>query len=114
MSKSINALRKESQLKTMIAQIVTTELTNSNIINPTVVDCELSADSSHAKVFVTFSEKSSDGIEAIRNAAGFIRKMLAHSLDWRKVPELHFELDTVIDGAMKIEKILEQIKHEND
>ncbi|AIA29202.1 ribosome-binding factor A [Mycoplasmopsis californica] len=112
MSKHINSLRKESQLKTMIAQIVTTELTNANIINPTVVDCELSADSSHAKIFVTFSEKQQEGLEAIRNASGYIRKSIAHSLDWRKVPELHFELDTVIDGAMKIEKILEQIKNE--
>ncbi|WP_029608601.1 30S ribosome-binding factor RbfA [Mycoplasma simbae] len=112
MSKSINALRKESQLKTMIAQIVSTELTNVNIIDPTVIDCELSADSSHAKVFVTFGAKPQEGIEAIRNAAGFVRKTLAHSLNWRKVPEIHFELDTVIDGAMKIEKILEQIKEE--
>lgn len=112
MTKNINLLRKESQLKMMIAQIVTTELTNVNIINPTVVDCELSADSSHAKVFVTFSEKSQEGLEAIRNAAGFIRKTLAHSLNWRKVPEIHFELDTVTDNAMKINKILEDIKHE--
>ncbi|TQC51543.1 30S ribosome-binding factor RbfA [Mycoplasmopsis mucosicanis] len=112
MTKNINLLRKESQLKMMIAQIVTTELTNVNIINPTVVDCELSADSSHAKVFVTFSEKSHEGLEAIRNAAGFIRKTLAHSLNWRKVPEIHFELDTVTDNAMKINKILEDIKHE--
>ncbi|MBU4689568.1 30S ribosome-binding factor RbfA [Mycoplasma zalophidermidis] len=110
MNKSINTLRKESQLKTMIAQIVTTELTNTNIINPTVIDCELSADSSHAKVFVTFSEKSDDGIEAIRNASGFIRKSLSKNLNWRKVPEIHFELDHVIDDAMKIEKILAKIK----
>ncbi|QBF34398.1 30S ribosome-binding factor RbfA [Mycoplasmopsis phocirhinis] len=111
MSKSINTLRKESQLKSMIAQIVTNELTNVNIINPTVIDCELSPDSSHAKIYVSFSEKSQNGIQAIKNATGYIRKVLSSSLNWRKIPQIHFELDRVIDDAMRIEKILKDIKN---
>ncbi|NES52947.1 ribosome-binding factor A, partial [Escherichia coli] len=35
MKKSISVLRKESQIKNFISTIITNELTNANIYNPT-------------------------------------------------------------------------------
>ncbi|MBZ4195206.1 30S ribosome-binding factor RbfA [Mycoplasma tauri] len=106
MKKSINLLKKESQIKQLVASIISENLTNSNIYNATVVDCLLSNDLSHAKFFVAFDHKENDGIEAIRNASGFIRKILSKTLKWRKVPELHFYIDEVEKKAFEIDQIL--------
>ncbi|WP_027120535.1 30S ribosome-binding factor RbfA [Mycoplasmopsis lipofaciens] len=113
MKKSINTLRRESQIRDLIADIVTNDITNSNVINPTIVDCVLSGDLSHVKVFVTFTSKQQKGLEALCNAAGFVKKMLSKSLNWRKVPEIHFYLDDVTDNGMKIDSLLNKIKNNN-
>ncbi|MGY5139742.1 30S ribosome-binding factor RbfA [Mycoplasmopsis gallinarum] len=112
MNSNINTLRREEQIKNLIAEILAMEIHNTNVINPTVIDAKLSSDLSHVKVFVTFTEKSTKGLEALENAKGFIRTKLAKSLDWRKIPEVHFELDELTNSAMKIDKILEEIKNE--
>ena len=50
--------------------------------------------------------------EAIRNAAGFIRKELSVAFsEIRSVPSLEFKLDTSMQYSSKIESILEDIKN---
>ncbi|VEU75684.1 Ribosome-binding factor A [Mycoplasmopsis maculosa] len=110
--KSINVLKRESQIKQLIASIIMNDLTNSNIYNPTLIDCELSADLSHVKVFMAFEDKELAGLEALKNASGYIRKILSKSLNWRKVPEIHFYIDEVEKEGQKINRILEMIKNE--
>ncbi|VDR42035.1 30S ribosome-binding factor RbfA [Mycoplasmopsis caviae] len=110
MAKNINVLRRESQIRTLLAQIITNDLTNTNIINPTLVDCELSADLSHVKVYMSFSENEKRGLEALQNASGYIRSSLSKSLNWRKVPELHFYIDEVSKKGLSIDKILYNIR----
>nr|WP_036435943.1 30S ribosome-binding factor RbfA [Mycoplasmopsis felifaucium] len=111
--KSINVLKRESQIRQLIASIITQDLTNSNIYNPTIVDVVLSADLSHVKVYLAFEDKEQEGLQAVQNASGYIRKVLSKSLTWRKVPELHFYIDEVEKQGMRINEILEQIKSEN-
>ncbi|VEU78143.1 30S ribosome-binding factor RbfA [Mycoplasmopsis columbinasalis] len=113
MKSNINVLRREEQIKNLLAQIITYDLNNANIIEPTVVDCKLSNDLSHVKVYLTFAQNSTKGLEAINNAKGYIRKQVARNLDWRKVPELNFELDEVSKEALRIDKILHNIKENN-
>ncbi|MEI7038830.1 30S ribosome-binding factor RbfA [Mycoplasmopsis bovis] len=111
MKKSISILRKESQIKNFISTIITNELTNANIYNPTVTDCVLSADLSHVKIFLAFSSKENDGLEAVRNASGYIRKVLSKTLNWKKIPELHFYIDEVEKKAFEIDQILNSLKN---
>lgn len=112
--KNINILKRESQIKQFIASIITQDLTNANIHNPTVVDVVLSDDLSHVKVYLAFEDNEVKGLKAVQNASGYIRKALSKSLNWRKVPELHFYIDEVEKQGMKIDQILEQIKKENN
>ncbi|MCE6061908.1 30S ribosome-binding factor RbfA [Mycoplasmopsis agalactiae] len=112
MKKSISVLRKESQIKNFISTIITNELTNANIYNPTVTDVVLSTDLSHVKVFLAFSSKENDGLDAVKNALGYIRKMLSKTLNWRKIPELHFYIDEVEKKAFEIDQILNSLKNE--
>ncbi|WLP85915.1 30S ribosome-binding factor RbfA [Mycoplasma seminis] len=108
----INLKRKEAQLHQLIADIVSKDITNVNVIDPVVMDVVLSNDLSHVKVFVTLLSNETKGIEALNNASGYVRKVLSKSLNWRKVPNVHFYLDTVSKNGQKIDEILAKIKNE--
>ncbi|MEE3928624.1 30S ribosome-binding factor RbfA [Mycoplasmopsis ciconiae] len=114
MKRSINLERKEARLQQLISSIVTNDLTNVNIINPVVVDCLLSGDMAHVKVFVVLDGNQEKGLQALNNAAGFIRSVLSKSLDWRTVPQVQFKLDNVSKTGYKIDEILRSIKEENN
>ncbi|MHA3825699.1 30S ribosome-binding factor RbfA [Mycoplasma sp. BRA285] len=108
----INLKRKEAKLQQLLADIVTNDITNVNVNDPVVMDVSLSNDLSHVKVFVSFLNNEQKGIEALNNASGYVRKVLSKSLDWRKVPSVHFYLDEVSKNGQKIEEILASIKNE--
>lgn len=109
---NINLQRKQARVHLLVGDIVTNELTNSNIIDPVVMDVYLSNDLSHLKVYVNLSGNTTKGLEALNNAAGYVRTVLSKSLDWRKVPQVVFELDTVSQNGSRIDKILRDIKNE--
>ena len=108
----INILRREEQIKNLIASIISNEVNNTADYQPTVIDVKLSGDLSHVKVFVSFLNNPKKGLEALKKAAGFIRSRLSKNLDWRKVPELHFFLDEVINHGLEINKIIDNFKNE--
>ncbi|RIV16853.1 30S ribosome-binding factor RbfA [Mycoplasmopsis gallopavonis] len=108
----ISLKRKESQIHQLVADIVTNDLQNVNVIDPVVMDVKLTNDLSHLKVFVNLSGNVQKGIIALNNSSGYVRKVLAKSLNWRKVPEVHFLLDEVSQTGSRIDQILKQIKEE--
>ncbi|WP_120161074.1 30S ribosome-binding factor RbfA [Mycoplasmopsis bovirhinis] len=110
----INLRKKENQIQQLIASILAYDLDNVNIINPVVMEAKLSSDLSLVKVYVNFEKNEKKGIIALNNASGFVRKLLAKSLDWRKVPEVRFYLDAVSKAGSQIDKILQQLKDENN
>ncbi|QZE12424.1 30S ribosome-binding factor RbfA [Mycoplasma sp. Ms02] len=110
---NIAHLRKQSTIMQMVSAIVTNDLTNVNIVNPIVIDGNLSTDLSHLKVFVALDGNKQKGLQALNNAAGYIRGVLSHSLKWRKVPQIHFVLDEVTDYGMKIDAIIKSINEED-
>ncbi|QNM93910.1 30S ribosome-binding factor RbfA [Mycoplasma sp. Pen4] len=109
---NINLKRKEAQIHRLIADIVTNDITNANVIDPVVMDVQLSSDLSHVKVFVSLSNNEHKGIEALNATSGFVRSVLSRSLNWRKVPAVHFYIDEVSKTGHRIDEILQQIKTE--
>ncbi|WGI36378.1 30S ribosome-binding factor RbfA [Mesomycoplasma lagogenitalium] len=108
----INLRKKESHYLLLLSKIIAEEVTNANVIGPTVSDVKLSNDGSHLKVYLQFLSKEKKGLIAIENAKGFIRKKLAERINSRTVPQLHFFIDEVAIHAQNIEKILQKIKEE--
>ncbi|WP_322935574.1 30S ribosome-binding factor RbfA [Mycoplasmopsis felis] len=109
----ISLKRKESQVHQLVASIVQNNLTNVNIIDPVVMDVKLSSDLSVLKVYVNLSENVQKGIIALNSSASYVRKILAKSLNWRKVPEVRFFIDEVSATGSAIDAILRKIKEEN-
>jgi len=51
---------------------------------------------------------------ALKSAAGFIRRELGKRVELRYVPEVLFELDTNIEYAAKIDRILKETEGGHD
>lgn len=75
-----------------------------------IVRCEVTRDLRYAKVRVSVleAERRKPMMEALNRAAGFIRRELGHEVDLRYVPEILFELDTNMEYAAKINRILKE------
>ena len=73
-----------------------------------IVRCEVTRDLRYCKVRVSVLEEEyrKGMMAALTKAAGYVRRELGRCVDLRYVPEVLFELDTNIEYAAKIDKIL--------
>lgn len=74
-------------------------------------------DLSIARVYVRVleeigSDRQNAVVEALGRASGFLRREIGHRLQLRHVPRLEFYWDEVVDSALRIESILEEIRED--
>jgi len=77
------------------------------------VDRELA----YANIFVSALEgvsRSEEILEGFHSAAGYIRRMLAQSLDLRTFPQLRFHWDPVPENADRIDKLLASLHDDEE
>jgi ribosome-binding factor A len=74
----------------------------------TVTEVRVSPDLKHATAFVTRLGRSDVAVKlpALRHAAPFLRRQLAHALRLRYAPEVSFQPDASLDYAMHINDVL--------
>lgn len=74
----------------------------------TVTEVRISPDLKHATAFVTRLGRSDVGekLPALRRAAPFLRRELAHTLRLRVAPDVSFQADSTLDHAMHINELL--------
>ena len=75
-----------------------------------ITRCEVTRDLRYCKVRVSVLEEQyrKGMMTALTKAAGFVRRELGRRIDLRYVPEILFELDTNIEYAAKIDRILKE------
>ena len=75
-----------------------------------IVRCEVTRDLRYCKVRVSVleEERRAPLMEALKHAAGFVRRELGRRVDLRYVPEILFELDTNIEYAAHINQLLKE------
>ncbi len=103
--------RLNEQLKQEISLLVRDEVRDPRVGLATITAVQTSPELDHAKVYFTAlgDEAERAGILAgLRSAAPFIRSQLSKRLHIRRVPELHFELDRVLEEAARIEQLLRE------
>ena len=78
----------------------------------TVTGVDLSDDLKNAKVFISIykKEEKETTLKAIETAKGFIRRELGKRMTLRYLPELFFEIDKSIEYGAKIDRLLNEIK----
>lgn len=55
-----------------------------------------------------------EAIDGLENAKGFLKKELSKEIKIRSMPELLFKLDHSVDDRMNIEKLLHEMKDEDE
>ncbi len=83
----------------------------------TVVRVDVSSDASFAKVYVSALEgleTAKNAVKGLENASGLIRGEVTRRLRLRKSPELKFVADDSVEHGMKIFKMLDDIKVEEN
>jgi len=108
--------RIEEQLRIELSEIIEREIQDPRIGLTTVTAVKVSPDLRHARIFVTVlgdATQRKKALEGLRSAASFVRRSLSKRLHhMRRIPELSFDYDEAVEKGMRIEELLEQIKHE--
>ena len=81
-----------------------------------VTKADVSPDLKNAKIYISVLAKNAEESEAtfcaIKDNAGFIRYELAHMMQMRTVPELHFFRDDNMEYGDKIDRLIKEIHRE--
>ena len=107
-----------SLLKKEISLILMYDL-NDNLILENFVSVskiELSGDLQHSKVFVSTSaeEKIKNSIvESLNSEKNKIRFLLSQRVKMRRIPDLVFKIDRVLDQGLAVLKVLEKLNEKN-
>jgi ribosome-binding factor A len=99
-------------------------LLRGGVRDPAAKDVVVSAvrmtdDLSIARVYVRVleeigSDRQEAVVDALGRASGFLRREIGQRLQLRHVPKLEFYWDEVVDSALRIESILDEIREDPD
>ena len=110
--------RVEDLIRQELAQLILRELADPRVRLATVAEVHVTPDLRRARVLVSVMGEEATrehAIEALRHAAGFLRKQLATRLKHMRVtPELIFELDRGAEHSVHIASLLETLHHDDD
>lgn len=113
--------RVNSSIKRELSNIISRELTNTNITGIiTVNKVDTAPDFSNSKVYVSMIavKNKKEAMLALKKASGFMRTRLAHTLQFRKMPSLIFIYDESVEYGSRINEIIhdlhKDLKGKND
>lgn len=107
---SLKTKRIGSQIAREISVILNEEAKNEVLKKVSITDVTVDDDLTFAKVYFMTRLEDTEFVESeLNEAAGFIRKELARSLDLRSTPELKFVYDSSLDYAENIENIIDEL-----
>ena len=92
-----------------LAQLLLRELRDPRLRDVHVTAVRMTPDLRSARIFfrtLAGGEAAAPALAAFERATPFIRSALGRGLGLRYVPDLHFEYDTVIDSAARMEAAL--------
>jgi ribosome-binding factor A len=102
--------RISEEMKKEISSIIQNDLKDPRLPRMiSVMSADVTRDLRHAKVFISVygsDVEKNNAIEALRSAAGFIRREVGHRMQLRYTPEMHFELDNSIEHGVYITKLI--------
>lgn len=100
-------------IKRELSLLIQREMRDPRVAGANINAVQVTRDISKAKVFVTFmgketEDESRSGIEALENAAGFLRSQLASVSNMRSIPSLSFCFDHVARSSESISVLIDQ------
>ena len=107
-----------SLLKKEITLILQNDLENNLIrdhfVNISKID--LSGDLQHCKIYITSTAEEKvrqEIVENLNTAKSLIRRNLGKRIEMRRIPEIIFKEDIVLDKGLSVLKLLDELKNKN-
>lgn len=105
--------RINDEVRREVAEIIRSELNDPRVsVMASVIKVNVTPDFKYCKIYVSVlgtESQREDVMDGIRNAGGFIRKLLAERVNLRQTPELTFISDDSIEHGIKISKLIDEI-----
>ena len=108
--------RIEEMLRREISNIILYELKDPGACFPTLTGVELSGDQRTAKVKVVAhgsDEERDRTLRTLKRARGYIQGLIGGRLDLRYTPVLQFEVDAVLQKALRVEKHIDEARRQD-
>ena len=113
-------MKKDSRRSQRVADVVRAELSRLILLEAhdkdlhlaTITDVEMPPDLRSARVFYSClggEAEREKAAEALRRAAGFLRREVGQRCQLRYAPELHFLFDRSLERGARIEELLHQV-----
>ncbi|QYU68308.1 30S ribosome-binding factor RbfA [Leptolyngbya sp. 15MV] len=85
-------------------------------LHVTVTEVRASPDLKHMTAFVSGlgRDLTKEQFAGLRRVSPFLRKQVAHAVRLKYAPDLHFQPDTALDYAMKIDAVLKRPEVQRD
>ncbi len=113
MSNEVRRDKIGGEIQKIVSDIITNEIKDPAVPQFTsVVSVEVTADMSYAKVHISTlgtPEQLSGAVEALKRAAGFVRRELGQRLTIRHIPQLVFVADRSIEHSIALQETLKKI-----
>ena len=112
LAKVSSLLKKEITL--ILQNDLQNDLVKDHFVHISKID--LSGDLQHCKIYITSTAKEIERKQIVANlntAKSFIRHNLGKRIEMRRVPEIIFKDDIVLDKGLSVLKLLDELKNKN-
>jgi len=110
--------RVEQEIQHELARILAYEMRDPRIEMVTPTHVKISKDLHEAVVHVSVlnddPESAAETMAALEAGKGFIKRLLASRIVIKRLPELHFKLDTSLSKAFELFKVLDKALEEDE
>jgi len=105
--------RVSDAIQRSVASILRSEVRDPRIGMPNINAVHVPRDLSSAKIFVTFIglddlDDIDEAVDALNDAAGYIRSLVAKEMAMRTVPRIFFVYDRVAVEGQKLSNLIDQ------
>ena len=107
--------RAGSYIKEELSLIVGNAVGDPRVQALTITDVDLTQDRRIARVYVACrsgEEDLQEGLRALENAKGFLKRELSQVLHWRFTPEIEFRVDRTWEHGSRIDALFDALKDE--
>lgn len=110
---SIKNIRINGEVQKELSRIIREELKDPRIHPMTsVMEVEVAPDLKTCKAYISVlgsEEEGRDTIKGLKQAEGFIRRELAHTVNLRNTPQIRFMLDQSTEYGVTMSRLIDEI-----
>ena len=117
MPSELRLQRIADRIRQELSDMLIRELNDPRLKFVNVTDVKVDKEFAYADIFVSALEgvqRSTEILEGLESASGFIRRTLANRVELRVFPRLRFHWDPTPENADRIERVLAELRKKRD